>query len=39
MVETAILKVFSTEPLWQGVNDTSRSTAGRPISAISPSNG
>ena len=34
MIETAMLKVFTTERLWDAVNDTSRSTAARLISTI-----
>ena len=32
MIETAMLKVFTTERLWEAVNDASKSTAARPIS-------
>ena len=32
MIETAMLKVFTTERLWDAVNDASRSTAAPPIS-------
>ena len=39
MLETAMLKVFSTEALWQSSTRRSRSTAARAISPTSPTNG
>ena len=39
MLETAILKVFSTEALWQGSQKSSRFTAARGTSPTSPTNG
>ena len=39
MLETAILKVFSTEALWQGVYETLQVYGGRATSPTSPTSG